>query len=157
MLGDLPTIHKLAHEIWPITYRNILSLDQMEYMMDLIYSSTSLQHQLINLKHNFLIALDKNTPVGFASFSQKEKSEIYHLHKIYVLPQQQGTGTGKLLLAQVINSIKSSDCNSVELNVNRHNKARHFYEKLGFKIIGEEDIDIGSGYFMNDYIMRLNF
>jgi ribosomal protein S18 acetylase RimI-like enzyme len=39
--------------------------------------------------------------------------------------------------------------------VNRHNRALHFYEKQGFKIIREEDIDIGSGYFMNDYVMEL--
>jgi ribosomal protein S18 acetylase RimI-like enzyme len=41
------------------------------------------------------------------------------------------------------------------VNVNRHNKALHFYEKYGFKIIREEDIDIGEGYFMNDYVMEL--
>ena len=29
-----------------------------------------------------------------------------------------------------------------------------FYEKLGFQIIKEEDVDIGNGYFMNDYIME---
>lgn len=154
---DLPAIHDLAHKIWPDTYSHILSPDQLEYMLDLIYSLTSLHHQLINLKHNFFIALDNNIPVGFASFSQKEvNNATYRLHKIYISPQQQGTGTGKLLLAEVINSIKSSGGNSIELNVNRHNMARHFYEKLGFKIIGEEDIDIGKGFFMNDFVMRLS-
>jgi diamine N-acetyltransferase len=153
---DLPAIHDLAHKIWPAAYSHILSPEQLEYMLDLIYSFTSLRHQLLDLKHNFFIVLDKNNPSGFASFSQKEmNSETYRLHKIYVLPQQHGTGTGKLLLAHVINSIKSSGGNSIELNVNRHNKVRHFYEKLGFKIIGEEDIDIGKGFFMNDFVMRL--
>lgn len=154
--ADLPTIHELAQKIWPVAYSGILSPEQLEYMLDLIYSLTSLHHQLVDLKHNFLIVLDKNNPVGFASFSQKEaNSTTYRLHKIYVLPQQQGSGTGKLLLAHVINSIKSSGGTSLELNVNRRNKARHFYEKSGFKIIGEEDIDIGKGYFMNDFVMCL--
>jgi ribosomal protein S18 acetylase RimI-like enzyme len=40
------------------------------------------------------------------------------------------------------------------LNVNRYNKARFFYEKLGFVIMKEEDIDIGSGYYMIDYVME---
>jgi ribosomal protein S18 acetylase RimI-like enzyme len=39
------------------------------------------------------------------------------------------------------------------LNVNRNNKALGFYQKFGFVILREEDIDIGNGYFMNDYIM----
>ena len=43
----------------------------------------------------------------------------------------------------------------LELNVNRYNKARFFYLKQGFIMIGEEDIEIGEGYFMNDYIMEL--
>jgi ribosomal protein S18 acetylase RimI-like enzyme len=42
------------------------------------------------------------------------------------------------------------------LNVNRYNPAKDFYEKLGFKIILEEDIPIGQ-YWMNDYVMRLTF
>lgn len=154
-LDDLPTIHELAHKIWPAAYSDILSQEQLEYMLDLIYSLSSLHHQLIDLKHDFFIVLDKNIPAGFASVSQKElNSTTYRLHKIYVLPQQQGSGIGKLLLTHVINSIKLSGGTSLELNVNRHNKARHFYEKTGFKIIGEEDIDIGKGYFMNDFIMR---
>ena len=42
----------------------------------------------------------------------------------------------------------------LELNVNRHNDAFHFYTKLGFSISKEEDNDIGEGYFMNDYVME---
>jgi len=38
--------------------------------------------------------------------------------------------------------------------VNRYNAAKGFYEKLGFEITGTEDIDIGDGYFMNDFTME---
>ena len=31
---------------------------------------------------------------------------------------------------------------------------RSFYEKLGFAVIKEEDIDIGNGYFMIDFVME---
>lgn len=155
--SDLQIIHDLAHKIWPHTYCDILSPEQLKYMLDKMNSVASLQNQFIELKHHFILVLDENIPVGFASFSPKEKdSTIFRLHKIYVLPQQQGTGTGKLLLEYVINSAKLSAATSVELNVNRHNKARSFYEKQGFMIIGKEDIDIGEGYFMNDYVMKLS-
>jgi ribosomal protein S18 acetylase RimI-like enzyme len=155
-ITDMPIIHNLAHEIWPSAYGDILSPAQLKYMLNQFYSLSSLQKQVTELKHHFILILDENIPVGFASFSLKEKdSSIFRLHKIYVLPQQQGTATGKLLLEYVINSAKLSGATSLELNVNRHNKARSFYEKYGFTITGQEDIDIGAGYFMNDYVMKL--
>jgi ribosomal protein S18 acetylase RimI-like enzyme len=38
--------------------------------------------------------------------------------------------------------------------VNRRNKARNFYEKNGFYVIEEINLDIGNGYVMDDYIME---
>jgi ribosomal protein S18 acetylase RimI-like enzyme len=40
------------------------------------------------------------------------------------------------------------------LNVNKHNPAQDFYRKLGFSVVGYEDIDIGEGFMMEDAIMR---
>ena len=152
--SDLHIIHNLAHRIWPDAYGDILSPEQLKYMLEEIYSLASLENQFIALQHTFFLVLNNNIPVGFASFSLKENtSATYRLHKIYVLPHQQGAGIGKLLLTYVINSIKSLGATSLELNVNRHNKARLFYEKYGFTVTGEEDIDIGQGYYMNDYVM----
>ena len=59
------------------------------------------------------------------------------------------------MLDHVIATVKNLGASALQLNVNRHNKALHFYEKQGFKIIRKEDIDIGSGYFMNDYVLEL--
>ncbi len=95
---DLQLIQKLAYEIWPSAYGDILAADQLAYMLDKIYSLNSLQHQFAILKHTFILAFDDGNPVGFASYSANENSDSYHLHKIYVLPQQQGSGTGKFIL-----------------------------------------------------------
>jgi diamine N-acetyltransferase len=83
------------------------------------------------------------------------ENKIYKLHKLYVLPAEQGKGTGKALIEFIINDIKSKNARALRLNVNRYNNARSFYERLNFKIISTEDIDIGNGFFMNDYIMEL--
>ena len=157
-LKDLPVINTLAHVIWPAAYREILSPDQLKYMLNKIYALTFLENQFLNLHHNFIIAYDENVPVGFASFSPKEEDIlVFRLHKIYVLPSQQGSGTGKMLLDYLINAIKKQGATVLTLNVNRYNKARYFYEKRGFTISGEVDIDIGEGFYMNDYIMELSF
>lgn len=36
------------------------------------------------------------------------------------------------------------------------NRARGFYERLGFNVTETVDIPIGEGYFMNDYVMEMD-
>ena len=126
----------------------------MQYMLNLFYSENSLQEQM-QKGHRFIIAFDDDIPVGFAAYSPKNSAEptVYRLHKLYINPHQQGKGIGKILLNFIINDIKQGAATCIELNVNRHNKALGFYQQSGFVIVREEDIDIGNGYFMNDYIM----
>jgi ribosomal protein S18 acetylase RimI-like enzyme len=155
-LEDISTIQQLASMTWAEAYKDILSLEQMQYMLDKFYSTASLQQQMLEQQHQFIVALDEEEAVAFASYSPKSKAEptIYRLHKIYIHPNQQGKGTGKTLLAYIFDTITSHNATALELNVNRHNPALHFYTKMGFHIIKEEDIDIGNGYWMNDYVMR---
>ena len=46
---------------------------------------------------------------------------------------------------------------SIELNVNKNNETTGIYEKLGFKRIRSEVIDIGKGFVMDDYVYELRF
>jgi ribosomal protein S18 acetylase RimI-like enzyme len=150
--ADISLIRDLALLIWPPTYSSILSKEQIDYMLDLLYSESSLVKQMQE-GHEFILVYDEDERVGFASSSEVDPG-IFKLHKIYVLPSQQGKGTGRFIIENLINQIKSAGASALKLNVNRHNNARSFYEKLGFAVIAEEDIDIGNGYFMNDYVME---
>ncbi|MDE3212824.1 MAG: GNAT family N-acetyltransferase [Bacteroidota bacterium] len=152
---DLPLIRDLAHKIWPVAYGTILSPEQLDYMLEKIYSLTSLENQLLDLGHRFVVVMEEQVPVGFASYSKKEgHPQIIRLHKIYILPSEQGKGTGKYLLQYVKEAALQMGGTLLQLNVNRYNPALHFYEKNGFEVVGQEDIDIGEGYYMNDYIME---
>jgi len=152
--NDISYIQHIAKKTWPEAYGEILNIKQLEYMLGLFYSAPSLQQQMHD-NHYFFLALQNYSPIGFASFSQVEP-DIYKLQKLYVLPQIQKSGAGKQLLQTVITVAKSMNAKHLLLNVNRNNKAKSFYEKHGFAILKEEDIDIGNGYFMNDYIMELS-
>jgi ribosomal protein S18 acetylase RimI-like enzyme len=70
------------------------------------------------------------------------------------MPQSQGKGTGKFVINEILKAIIIKGGKALQLNVNRNNRAKEFYEKLGFTIIREEDNDIGNGYLMNDYVME---
>ncbi len=149
----IPVIQNLANITWPVTYGEIITPQQLDYMMELLYSRAALQKQM-DKGDQFVIVYDDERPVAFASYSAKETDAgIYKLHKIYILPNQQGKGIGKLLISYITTDIKPAT--ALQLNVNRHNKALHFYEKAGFSIIAEEDIYIGNGFYMNDYVMEL--
>ena len=154
---DIPLIVNLANEIWPITYKDILTPDQLAYMMEMIYSPASLRKQMQESRHQFIIIFDETNDLGFASYSPIKAKEVFKLHKIYVLTNQQGKGLGKRIVDWIIHEITAVGAHALQLNVNRFNKAKQFYEKLGFGVIGEEDIDIGNGYFMNDFIMEKKF
>lgn len=152
----IPAIQELAHITWPVTYGSILqTAEQLEYMLELIYSTDALRLQM-QKGHQFILALEDDAPVGFASYSVVTSPALYRLHKLYIHPSQQGKGLGRLLLNFIVSDIIPLGATDLELNVNRFNKARSFYERLGFVVTGEEDIDIGKGYFMNDYIMNLD-
>ena len=153
---NIPAIQELAQVTWAVAYASIITPEQMSYMLDLFYSNNSL-HEQIEKGHQFIIAWEEGIAVGFASYSPKsdEEPSVYRLHKIYIDPNQQGKGTGKILLDFIIADIKPAAATELELNVNRSNNALGFYQKFGFVIIREEDIDIGNGYFMNDYVMTL--
>jgi ribosomal protein S18 acetylase RimI-like enzyme len=57
------------------------------------------------------------------------------------------------MLDAIYSEIKKNGAGSIELNVNRYNNALAFYQKLGYEILREEDIDIGEGFYMNDYVL----
>jgi len=150
--ADIPLIRDMAYKIWPQTYGSILSQEQLDYMLTLLYSDKAL-HEQIEGNIEFVIAYDGVHPVGFASFGLTEPS-VFKLHKIYVLPSQQGKGTGRFIIEQLMKAMKAKGAASLQLNVNRQNNAKSFYEKLGFVVMREEDVDIGNGYYMNDYVME---
>lgn len=144
-------IKNLAHIIWPVAYASIITEEQIKYMLDLFYTESSLQKQIIE-GNQFIVAFDKDEAIGFASYSSKT-NYLYRLHKLYVHPNQQGKGTGKILIDFIINDIQPKGATALELNVNRYNKAVGFYLKNGFTVFKEQMLEIGKGYFMDDYIM----
>jgi len=153
IIEDIPVIRELAEVIWPPTYGAILTKEQLDYMLELIYSTPALE-QRMQEGDRFLILETGGIPEGFASFGEIDPPGIFKLHKLYILPGRQGSGFGRMLLEQVIRMVSALEASALQLNVNRHNNARHFYEKAGFRVVREEDINIGQGYYMNDYVMQ---
>ncbi|MCD8167302.1 MAG: GNAT family N-acetyltransferase [Bacteroides sp.] len=155
-IEDCELIHKMAHVVFPATYKELLSQGQMDFMMDWMYSLPNLRKQMEE-GHVYFIGYKEGEPFGYISVQQEEE-DLFHLQKIYVLPEFQGIKGGDFLFNHAVEYIKSvhpAPCRMI-LNVNRYNKAVTYYLKKGMKKVGEGDFHIGHGYYMTDYIMGLD-
>lgn len=152
---DIKTIQELAYRIWPPTFKEILSLEQIAYMLDMMYSEDSLSAQMSKFGHRFFLLKEEKTAVGFMSVeSDYQSSHKTKIHKIYVLPDKQGLGLGAKLINFAAGQALLNNNYSLLLNVNKHNIAARFYEKMGFEIIKEEKIPIGNDFFMDDFVFE---
>ena len=155
--NDIHLIHEMAWVVFPHTYREILTPEQIDYMMEWMYSEDSLHKQIEKDGHIYYLAFKEDEPAGYLSI-QPEGEHVFHLQKIYVLPSFQGMKLGKQLFEQAIKAIKElhpAPC-QMRLNVNRQNKALAFYERMGMVKVDEGDFPIGNGYYMNDFIMGMD-
>lgn len=149
--ADIFTIRAIAENTWPEAYGKIISEEQIRYMLDMTYNDTALLEQM-QKGHQFYIADHQGQSIGFASVSQ-EGNEGCKLNKLYILPTIQKTGAGKALLQAVIHYTRSKQETRLFLQVNKENSAKAFYARMGFIIEKEYKLDIGNGFFMDDYIM----
>lgn len=152
---DIPLIRQLAEQVFPETYKNIITPEQCRYMMDMMYSEASLRRQMTEEGHVYQLLSVDGEAAGYVSV-QPIESDLYELQKIYVLPRFQGRHLGRTLFDAAVALVKKlhpEPCR-IFLHVNRYNKAKTFYEHLGLKVTKQGDYDIGHGYFMNDYIME---
>lgn len=153
-LADIPLIRRMAQAAFPATYEKILTPRQIEYMMEWMYSAESLRQQMEG-GHMFFIGEEAGDAVGYASV-EPQGAEACHLQKLYVLPAAQGQGYGEALFRHAAGFARSLGARHLELNVNRHNRARGFYARMGMYESGSGDFPIGHGFFMNDYILSLD-
>lgn len=159
-LADIPRIQAMAEIVFRHTYREILTPQQMEYMMDWMYSTSNLRLQMQEQGHHYLLMTSpQGQDIGYSSYNlEKENSDYwqFHLQKIYVLPNLQGHGLGKLLFKateQAMQQMSNHHPLRFELNVNRTNRAVTFYEHMGMHCDRQGDFPIGNGFYMNDFIM----
>lgn len=149
--ADIPAIIAIIEQTWEPTYKPILGLDQVNYMQAEIYNPAALAKQMAEGQH-FFVLISAGKPAGFASCSPQTPG-TFKLNKLYVDPAFQGRNFGRRLIEHIEQEVRRLGGVSLTLHVNRFNKARTFYEKLGYRVIREEDIPIGN-FWMNDYVLE---
>lgn len=153
--ADVETLRRLAEEAFPATYREILSAEQIDYMMEWMYAREKILGEMAASTAWFVAEAD-GEPCGYLSV-ERLGDEVCILRKIYLVPRFQGCGGGEFLFRQAVacaRDLCGGPCR-MELHVNRRNRARGFYERMGMRCLRSGDFPIGGGYLMNDWIMGL--
>jgi RimJ/RimL family protein N-acetyltransferase len=147
---DTELLQALAREIWVTHYTGILTAGQIEYMLNKMYSLSTIEQE-INSGIIWNIIIVDGEPVGFISFTPSDK-EI-KLNKLYILTDYHGKAYGQKALSYVVDYARAHSIPKVYLTVNKKNhKAIKAYERAGFSLIRQEITDIGNGYVMDDFV-----
>lgn len=156
--NQVDLIIELAHVIWPPTFSQILSESQIKYMLNQMYDYHHLTQRIRHRNHDFFLLFINDDPQGYFEL------EYYHpqphtlkIHKLYLHPDCQGLGYGRKMIDFIIHQATQYQLDRLVLNVNKYNtKASAFYEKMGFIKSRAENIDIGHGFLMEDYVYEKN-
>ena len=151
---ELFIIEDLARIIWPVSFKEMISKEQIDYMLNWMYNPQKLKENHAN-GHHYLLYTKGDEALGFVSYEIKAHKSTVRIHKLYVHYECQKKGIGKILLEHVKKIGLTEKITQIDLFVNRNNPAVGFYKFNGFYIDREIDLDIGHGYFMNDYLMKL--
>lgn len=133
---DIPLIQDLARRSWEKAYAEILSKEQMEYMLAEMYSEMEIISHLQNSDYHYYLILDEitNSYEGFIGYQHNYELQTTKLHRIYLVPESKGKGMGKGALKFLNEKVSENNNNRIILNVNKYNEARKFYESQGYKV-----------------------
>lgn len=151
---DYLKIAELAHQIWRQCYATILSMSQIEYMLEKFQSARQIAIDCMSGGYTYFILERMGLPIGYMGVKPNEPAGALFLSKFYILEDFRGAGYAKDALSQIEKRALKLRQKSIWLTVNKHNPSYEIYLKLGFKKVREQIVDIGSGFVMDDYVME---
>lgn len=150
---NIRNLSALAEAIVREHFDPIIGREQNDYMISLFQTPQAITRQLQN-GYRYYFVREATENIGFLAFYPKH--DVMYLSKFYLRKEERGKGIAHQMLAFVKQETKKEGLPAVELNVNRNNSACLAYEKMGFRIVREEKNDIGKGFYMDDYVYRLD-
>ena len=133
---DTSLLQQMAREIWYDSYTDMISERQIEYMLQTMYSTESLDFFMRDEYQTFLAYLEKE-PLGYYSIEKRKAKQLLYLHRLYIRLQYQKKGFGRQILQKIRKQSLDWQLKIIELNVNRNNsQALSSYKKFGFAIVG---------------------
>lgn len=152
---DYRQAYSLATDIWQVAYKGIISQEQIDYMLPMMYAPAVIAREIREgIVYEF--ALDGDKRIGIVSFGPHGDG-VMKLHKLYLLPSYHGRGVGSQMLQHAIAAVRAKGAKRLILNVNKQNsRAIKAYKRNGFAVLADVKNDIGNSFYMDDFVMGLD-
>ncbi len=153
--SDLTLLSDMAAKIWSEHYNDILSHEQIKYMIDKYQSYNAIKKQIISDNYQYFFIKYNDNYAGY--FSIHIEDNTLFLSKLYIDKDYRKKGLSSAVLKFLKVICTKNNLTKIWLTVNRNNTdSISVYKHLGFYKEKESVSDIGSGFVMDDFIMAIN-
>jgi len=150
---EVARLAALASEIWHEYFISIITVEQINYMLDKFQSAEAITDQIHNQGYEYFFMEVDGQVVGYVGVKQAE-GKLF-LSKFYIHSDHRGKGYASQAMKLLVDISIERELAAIWLTVNRYNHDTiAIYEKKGFKTAREQVADIGNGYVMDDFIME---
>jgi ribosomal protein S18 acetylase RimI-like enzyme len=152
--SDFTTVARLADTIWRAHYSSMISMAQIDYMLDGRYVPERMRQYLDSGQRWMWVLRVDGEPAGYCSCSLAD-DDAMKLEQLYLLSTHKGQGLGGTMLRHVEAQARALGRSRLYLTVNKGNTdSIAIYRRSGFVLREEAVFDIGNGYVMDDYVME---
>lgn len=152
---DIAPLCALAREIWLQHYPGIITVRQIEYMLAQRYVPDVIRSQLRAGQAWWDKLEVRGELCGFASCEPGSTARTMKLDKLYVHQLVRGKGYGAAMIGHLARAAREQGMETLYLQVNKNNHASvAAYQRAGFAVARMVKVDIGNGFFMDDYVME---
>ena len=144
----------LAYEIWTTHFPGIISQAQIDYMLNTLQSKTAIQEQIQAGFRYYLIQVEGYL-AGYLAVKPEQQQKQLFLSKLYILKQARGTGLARRSIEFIETLACEMNLSRIYLTCNKYNTTTlDIYAHLGFKTVDSVKKKIGSGFIMDDYVLK---
>lgn len=149
---QLEELATLANEIWHEYFVEILSPQQIDYMVEKFQSKQAQEKAIYEDGYTYFLYEGKKL-LGYCGV--RPEDERMFLSKLYLHKEQRGKGLSSLLLSRAIDYTKELGKTAIYLTCNKYNThSLDVYHAKGFYQIDAVKTDIGNGFIMDDYVLQ---
>lgn len=148
--SDINEVVSLGNEIFGGYYETLIGKEQSSYMVNKFFTKKAIQ-QTINEGLEYYLINNEQENIGFIALQYRPA--FLYISKFYIKEEYRGQGYFNIVFNIIKGICFKHNYKSIKLNVNKHNElAIGIYEHVGFTKESSETIDIGEGFFMDDYV-----
>ncbi|MCQ3034951.1 MAG: GNAT family N-acetyltransferase [Bacilli bacterium] len=148
--SDIRNVASLGNEVFGGYYKTLLGEEQTNYMVDKFLSKKAIKN---NISEGFVYYLINNEEQNIGFIALQYRPAFLYISKCYIKEEYRGQGNFKVIFNMIRALCYKHNYKSIKLNVNKHNDlAINVYEHVGFTRESSETINIGNGFYMDDYV-----